>query len=205
MVTDSLQELLVNLLPSERKLVEFRKRPLVALNDTLIAGDRDTLDRTLLLWSVLLVAAISPSSSKNKKEIFILNCLFFFRIFESHLKQLYSRFIDAVEQFLLHDQLVTSRVKVVTVAFSLLVSRSEAEARLLRMLVNKLGDLDSKVTNKATEVLKNLGLLFRFIFPCKRLIYAFFTLVRRHPNMKHVIVSEVETFIFRPRLSERAQ
>ena len=77
MVTDSLQELLVNLLPSERKLVEFRKRPLVALNDTLIAGDRDTLDRTLLLWSVLLVAAISPCSSKNKKEIFILNCLFF--------------------------------------------------------------------------------------------------------------------------------
>lgn len=73
------------------------------------------------------------------------------------MKQIYSRFIDAVEQFLLHDQLVTSRVKVVTVAFSLLVSRSEAEARLLRMLVNKLGDLDSKVTNKATEVLKNLG------------------------------------------------
>ena len=67
MFTDSLQELLVNLLPPERKLVEFRKRPLVALNDTLMTGDRDTLDRTLLLWSVLLVAAISPSS-KNKKE-----------------------------------------------------------------------------------------------------------------------------------------
>ena len=68
LVTDSLQELLVNLLPPERKLVEFRKRPLVALNDTLMTGDRDTLDRTLLLWSVLLVAAISPSSSKNRKK-----------------------------------------------------------------------------------------------------------------------------------------
>lgn len=65
------------------------------------------------------------------------------------------------------------------------MEKPEREDRLLAMLVNKFGDLQKKVASKAC------GFLVR--------------LLRQHPNMKLVVVDEVERLLYRTNISPKAQ
>ena len=71
------------------------------------------------------------------------------------------------------------------VVFDLLVEKPEREDKLLEMMVNKLGDPEKKVASKAC------GYLVRLLL--------------QHPNMKPVVVEEVERLLYRPNVSPKAQ
>jgi len=68
-------------------------------------------------------------------------------------------------------------------AADLLVNKPEQEAKLLNILVNKLGDGKGNIYSKCTEILKDV--------------------LRKHPNMKSVVVREIRQLIFKPSASPR--
>jgi ribosome biogenesis protein MAK21 len=74
--------------------------------------------------------------------------------------------------------------KVVTTLSTLFSAKPEQEARLLSMLVNKLGDLDRKIASKATHLLSQI------LIP--------------HPSMKIILLNEVERLMLRPNIADRA-
>ncbi|KAL3136772.1 hypothetical protein ABBQ38_005486 [Trebouxia sp. C0009 RCD-2024] len=69
--------------------------------------------------------------------------------------------------------------------YDLLRSKSEQEGKLLSGLVNKLGDPSRKIASKAGYLLSSL--------------------LQEHPAMKVVVVAEVQRFMFRQGLQERAR
>ena len=69
--------------------------------------------------------------------------------------------------------------------YELLSKKPEAEARLLTALTNKLGDPSRKVASNSGFLLSQL--------------------LVSHPQMKPIVVREVERFLFRPGLQERAR
>jgi ribosome biogenesis protein MAK21 len=88
----------------------------------------------------------------------------------------YAIFVAALEAAA-GDNLDWIKEKALKAAFELLAAKPEAEARLLRLLVNKLGDPNRKVASKAG-----------YLLSC---------LLTRHPLMGGVVVREVESFLFR--------
>ncbi|KAJ3051445.1 hypothetical protein HK097_007531, partial [Rhizophlyctis rosea] len=104
--------------------------------------------------------------------------------FEDSLKKLYFDFIKLLEE-LSRDPLLHVKNKMLTYISDLLSSKPEQEQNLLALLVNKLGDLDRKLASKASHLLAQLLL--------------------QHPNMKLVVVREVERLLFRPNVGERAR
>ncbi|CAD6207967.1 GSCOCG00003225001-RA-CDS [Cotesia congregata] len=68
---------------------------------------------------------------------------------------------------------------------NLLIGNSEQEHQLLSLLVNKIGDPKSKVASKVIFCLNNLLL--------------------EHPNMKMVVLRELEKLLFRKNISQNAQ
>ncbi|VFQ65516.1 unnamed protein product [Cuscuta campestris] len=103
---------------------------------------------------------------------------------EDCLKQRYERFVIALEEAS-KDVLDALKDKALKTIYVLLRSKSEQERRLLTSLVNKLGDPNSKAASNADyHLLKLLG---------------------EHPNMKGVVINEVDTFLFRPHLGMRAK
>ncbi|GAU31964.1 hypothetical protein TSUD_359080 [Trifolium subterraneum] len=100
------------------------------------------------------------------------------------LKNKYERFIGALEEAS-RDMLPALKNKSLKTIFVLLSRKSEQERKLLTALVNKLGDPDNKAASNADYHLTNL--------------------LSQHPNMKAVVVNEVDTFLFRPHLSPRSQ
>ena len=67
---------------------------------------------------------------------------------------------------------------------SMLGGAPELERELLPALVNKLGDPEKKVASRLTHLLH--------------------TLLHQHPAMKPVLLAEVQRFVLRPRMAERA-
>ncbi|CAH9118594.1 unnamed protein product [Cuscuta europaea] len=103
---------------------------------------------------------------------------------EDCLKQRYERFVIALEEAS-RDVLDALKDKALKTVYVLLRSKSEQERRLLSALVNKLGDPHNKVASNADfHLLKLLG---------------------EHPNMKAVVIDEVDNFLFRPHLGMRAK
>ena len=105
-------------------------------------------------------------------------------IFEDSLKSNYASFVEALAR-LSTDNLDFIKEKAIKVAFDLLVSRPEQEHQLLRLVVNKLGDPNRKVASNAGYLLTKL--------------------VSNHSGMKYVVVREVENFMYRPGLTDRAR
>ncbi|GAU97599.1 hypothetical protein RvY_08872-2 [Ramazzottius varieornatus] len=103
---------------------------------------------------------------------------------EDQLKERYFSFLMALET-LLKDPIDFTRLKAMGVTYDLLVSKPEREEKLLQMLVNKLGDPEKKVASKACQFLIRL--------------------IQQHPNMKPVVVEEVERLIYRPNVGAKAQ
>ncbi|XP_066280307.1 CCAAT/enhancer-binding protein zeta-like [Branchiostoma lanceolatum] len=104
--------------------------------------------------------------------------------YEDRVKQLYSEFISAI-QTLAHDTVATNKSKALGTVLELLSNKPEQEKVLLELLVNKVGDPDYKIASKAAHLLGKL--------------------VDMHPNMRIVVVREVERLLYRPNVSNKAQ
>ncbi|KAK7389691.1 hypothetical protein VNO78_24949 [Psophocarpus tetragonolobus] len=110
--------------------------------------------------------------------------LLLFWYWEECLKQRYERFVVALEEAS-RDMLPALKNKALKAIYVLLSRKSEQERRLLSALVNKLGDPDNKAASNADYHLSNL--------------------LSDHPNMKAVVIDEVDSFLFRPHLGPRSQ
>ncbi|KAB2613124.1 hypothetical protein D8674_035440 [Pyrus ussuriensis x Pyrus communis] len=103
---------------------------------------------------------------------------------EECLKQRYERYVFALEEAS-KDMLPELKNKALKTIYVLLKNKSEQERRLLSALVNKLGDPKNKGASDADFHLSNL--------------------LSDHPNMKAVVIDEVDSFLFRPRLTPQAK
>ncbi|CAG5103179.1 Similar to CEBPZ: CCAAT/enhancer-binding protein zeta (Homo sapiens) [Cotesia congregata] len=104
--------------------------------------------------------------------------------FEDQLREQYEKFILSLSE-VASDTVDVNREKAVSVMTNLLIGNSEQEHQLLSLLVNKIGDPKSKVASKVIFCLNNLLL--------------------EHPNMKMVVLRELEKLLFRKNISQNAQ
>lgn len=104
--------------------------------------------------------------------------------FEDQLREQYERFVLNLSA-VASDTVDTNREKAISAMTDLLVNNAEQEHKLLELLVNKIGDPSSKVGSKA-------------VFCINKLLY-------EHPNMKLVILREVEKLLFRKNMGQRTQ
>ncbi|GFP99495.1 ccaat/enhancer-binding protein zeta [Phtheirospermum japonicum] len=110
--------------------------------------------------------------------------LLLFWHWEECLKERYEHFVSALQDASL-DVIVKLKSMALKIVYTMLTSKSEQERRLLSALVNKLGDPENKVASNADYHLANL--------------------LAQHPNMKTVVIDEVDNFLFRPHLGLRAK
>lgn len=104
--------------------------------------------------------------------------------FEDQLKRLYLQFVSSVD-IVSKDTVEANREKAVSAMYKLLAGNPEREDLLLKNLVNKVGDTSQKVASKV--------------------IYCLTQLLRVHPNMKQVVMNEVEKLLFRSNVGPKAQ
>ncbi|RPB25876.1 CBF-domain-containing protein [Terfezia boudieri ATCC MYA-4762] len=105
--------------------------------------------------------------------------------YEDWLKSFYFEVLKVLEG-LCTDQLEFARSHAVGYVWELLKEKPEQEANLLRMLVNKLGDSDKKVSSKVSFLLLQLQ--------------------QTHPAMKSIIINAIESeVLFRPGNSAHAK
>lgn len=104
--------------------------------------------------------------------------------FEDQLCEQYERFILNLSS-VASDTVDTNREKAISAMTDLLIGNAEQEHKLLELIVNKIGDPSSKVGSKA--------------------VYCINKLLYQHPNMKLVVLREVEKLLFRKNMAERSQ
>ena len=97
--------------------------------------------------------------------------------FEDYLKNMYFKVLQTLEK-LSHDPIIYVRMQIISHTFDLLTAKPEQEFNLLRLGVNKLGDIDKKVSSKTTFQLLKLE--------------------QAHPNMKSVILDATVDVALRP-------
>ncbi|XBW38147.1 hypothetical protein QEN19_003743 [Hanseniaspora menglaensis] len=90
--------------------------------------------------------------------------------FEDFIKKFYFQILEVLEK-LSHDPIIHIRMNVLTHVVDLLAAKPEQEYNLLRLAVNKLGDIDNKVSSKASYQLLKLQTI--------------------HPNMKAIIIDAI--------------
>lgn len=96
--------------------------------------------------------------------------------FEDYLKNWYFQFIGVLE-VLSHDSMEFARIAAVKHIFELLKAKPEQEANLLRLGVNKLGDMERTVASKTS--------------------YEILLLEEQHPAMNEIILDAVVDVMFR--------
>ncbi|SCW03682.1 LAFE_0G15896g1_1 [Lachancea fermentati] len=106
----------------------------------------------------------------NKRTLAIL-------YFEDYLKRLYFTVLETIEK-ISHDPIIYARMQVLTHIFDLLTAKPEQEFNLLRLGVNKLGDIDKKVSSKTSFQLLKLE--------------------QAHPNMKSVVIDAIVDVALKP-------
>lgn len=104
--------------------------------------------------------------------------------FEEYLKKSYFRFIQVLEH-LSHDPILHVRMSVVGHIFDLLKGKPEQEANLLRLGVNKLGDVDNKVASKTS--------------------YLILQLEQAHPAMKRIVTGAVTDLVLQKATEHHSQ
>ncbi|XP_072934017.1 CCAAT/enhancer-binding protein zeta isoform X2 [Epargyreus clarus] len=104
--------------------------------------------------------------------------------FEDQLKELYGTYVEALNKFA-HDTVEANKEKAVSAMSYLLMHHPEREKMLLSNIINKLGDPSQAVSSKV--------------------IYHLCQLLYNHPNMKAVVLGEIEKMLFRSNISPRAQ
>ena len=155
---DALRELFCNhLLPKDRKLKVFPVGQKQNLSNLIrnFNSDQETLKKTLILMT-----------------------------FESKLKSIFNRFLEAVDG-ISKDTVDQTKLKAMKTIFDLLVANPEQEATNLARLVNNLGDTTRGIAAKACYQLNKL--------------------LEVHPVMKNVVLGEIERLLYRPNVSKRAQ
>ncbi|KAL3118656.1 hypothetical protein niasHT_006484 [Heterodera trifolii] len=105
--------------------------------------------------------------------------------FEAELKQLYHQFFEGLQCLADNTAEGVALAGCQDIA-ELLAERPEQEQQLLGALVNKLGHPTQRVGAGVAQCLER-------------------TVVQRHPNMRSVLVSEVETLLFRKNILPKAQ
>ena len=135
-------------------------------------------DRALLHFSDQPLDRVGPPGTPDRSRRLMLWHI------EDCVKRRYFRYVEALEA-LSRDNLDFLKQKALGAAAELLEKKPELEARLLQIVVNKLGDPDRKLAATAGH---HLG-----------------RVLQAHPVMKVVLVKEVEHFIFRPGLQQRAR
>lgn len=104
--------------------------------------------------------------------------------YEDYLKKSYFKFIQILEH-LSHDPILHVRMNVVSHIFDLLKAKPEQEANLLRLGVNKLGDVENKVAAKTS--------------------YQILQLEQAHPAMKKIITDSVTDMVLQKANDYHAQ
>ncbi|XP_022088681.1 CCAAT/enhancer-binding protein zeta-like [Acanthaster planci] len=120
--------------------------------------------------------------SKGKREERNKRLLLWY--YEDQLKQKYLEFVTTLQK-LSHDTIPAVKQKAMSTSHELLSHKPEQEKALLTLLVNKIGDPDYKIAARAVHLLQKL--------------------VEVHINMKGVVVSEVESLLYRANVSSKAQ
>ncbi|WPT12707.1 Ribosome biogenesis protein NOC1 [Picochlorum sp. SENEW3] len=148
------------------------------------------LDALLELWKDVLLPSdrklkyfIQQPLSKLPSGKAADKCLVLWE-FEDRLKAKYATFVEQLA-VLSTDNLDFIKEKATKIAFELLLNIPEQEGQLLRIVVNKLGDPDRKIASNAGYLITKL--------------------LAHHDGMKHVVVREIENFIYRPGLQDRAR
>ncbi|CAK1549339.1 unnamed protein product [Leptosia nina] len=104
--------------------------------------------------------------------------------YEDQVKELYGTYVEALNKFA-HDSVDANKEKAVSAMSYLLMHHPEREKMLLTNIINKLGDPSQTVASKV--------------------IYHLCQLLYNHPNMKSVVLAEIEKMLFRSNISPRAQ
>lgn len=104
--------------------------------------------------------------------------------YEDQLKELYGVYVESLNKFA-HDSVDANKEKAVSAMSYLLMHHPEREKMLLTNIINKLGDPSQAVSSKV--------------------IYHLCQLLYNHPNMKGVVLAEIEKMLFRSNISPRAQ
>lgn len=104
--------------------------------------------------------------------------------FEDQLREQYERFVFNLST-VASDTIETNREKAISAMADLLIGNAEQEHKLLELIVNKIGDPISKVGSKA--------------------VFCMNKILQEHPNMKLVILREIEKLLFRKNVSQRTQ
>ena len=102
--------------------------------------------------------------------------------FEDCIKERYAAFVDVLESGLT-DTLPYFKRSCLNGVYALLNGKPELEQRLLRVLINKLGDPDRQVASKVVYLTQQL--LFN------------------HPMMKLPVVTAVEELLYRPNIAKK--
>lgn len=139
------------LLPADRRLRTFQTQP----------GLLGTLQRT--------PAATWTSDKPLPGKITSAHLIAW--IYEDWLKETYFRLIQLLESWC-SDEIDYSRTRALDFVYGLLKEKPEQEANLLRLLVNKLGDRDRKISSRASYLLLQMQ--------------------NSHPGMKPIIVRTIE-------------
>lgn len=92
-------------------------------------------------------------------------------IYEDWLKETYFKIIQLLESWCA-DEIEHSRMKAVDFVYGLLKEKPEQESNLLKLLVNKLGDRERKISSRASYLLLQLQV--------------------SHPGMKPIVIRMVE-------------
>lgn len=104
--------------------------------------------------------------------------------FEDQLREQYERFVMCLAT-IASDTVDVNREAAMSVMTDLLIGNAEQEHKLLGLIVNKIGDPSSKIGSKV--------------------IFCLNKLLHEHPNMKLVVLREVEKLLFRKNVAQRAQ
>ncbi|KJZ79088.1 hypothetical protein HIM_01239 [Hirsutella minnesotensis 3608] len=106
-------------------------------------------------------------------------------IYEDWLKDTYFKIIQLLEAWC-SDEIEYSRMKAVDFVYGLLKEKPEQESNLLKLLVNKLGDRDRKISSRASYLLLQLQV--------------------SHPGMKPIVIRMVEQdILLRPSQDMRSR
>lgn len=161
LAAEALEDLFLNtFLPSGRKLMTLSQRPLYLYEED----------------------GASPKKKKTKKTLSP-RILMLWR-FEEMVKDKYQLFIRQYLGQTLRDGVEQQKVQALRTVSALMRSTPEAEAALLQLMVNKLGDPGKKTAASAGHELRKVLL--------------------QHPAMQNIIAREVQQLAHRPHLSSKA-
>ncbi|XP_065577941.1 CCAAT/enhancer-binding protein zeta-like [Artemia franciscana] len=164
------------------KMIELKaRRQCMQSVDALLKAFTSTLlprKRKLIPFSKQNLKTAKNLEKSDKKKVFILF------IFEEELKSVYGLFIKNLEK-LLKDPIDVVKKKGIACLEVLLVHSPEQEQELLTQLVNKIGDPHRPTASYAVSHLQ--------------------TVVKKHPNMKLVVASEVERILYRSNVTAKTQ